>query len=277
MMMNCQLYWNFAILHFILGSHLIFFYETCLFYLSLCCFEITRCFLQSLFWQNILIELQHAIKANQSWKFKSILIVEMTQCLLKTYGVPKKFLSSHMKLNHPPCSKVLAVCIMTCNGLSSYGLANQGSCKSKSLHWTMSKFIGSHRPCLKWEKAILDIPSLSKEIYPLQSISNLIKYSFKKKPWPGSHPTLGANKRRQKWKGMFRTKVQCLRKSSKKEDLDLGHIRKIWERLCEKNTWNLPPLEGRSNIMEREFLLSIGKTKEVSIKKRHNKYQKSIP
>ena len=66
MAMNCQLYWNFAILHFILGSHLIFFYETCLFYLSLCCFEITRCFPQSLFWQNILIELQHAIKANQS-------------------------------------------------------------------------------------------------------------------------------------------------------------------------------------------------------------------
>ena len=101
MAMNCQLYWNFAILHW---NHISSFLRNMSFYLSLCCFEITRCFFQSLFWQNILIELQHAIKANQSWKIKSILIAEMTRCLLKWYGVPKQILSSHMKLNHPPCS-----------------------------------------------------------------------------------------------------------------------------------------------------------------------------
>jgi len=33
----------------------------------------------------------------------------------------------------------------------------------------MSKFIGSNQPCLKWEKAIFDIPSLSKDIYHLQT------------------------------------------------------------------------------------------------------------
>jgi hypothetical protein len=33
----------------------------------------------------------------------------------------------------------------------------------------------------------------------------------------------------------------------------------------------LPTLKGRSKIKEKECLLSIGKTKEVSIKERHNK------
>jgi hypothetical protein len=37
--------------------------------LSLCCFEINRLF-SILFWQNILIKLQHAIKVNQSWRLK---------------------------------------------------------------------------------------------------------------------------------------------------------------------------------------------------------------
>jgi hypothetical protein len=64
MAMNCQP-------DFVLGSYLISLTKH-VFYLSLCCFEIMRCFFQSLFWQNILIELQHAIKANQSWKIKSI-------------------------------------------------------------------------------------------------------------------------------------------------------------------------------------------------------------
>jgi len=65
MTMNCQLYWNFAILHFFL-DHISSVLQNMSFYLSLCCFEITTCFFQSLFWQNILIELQHVIKANQS-------------------------------------------------------------------------------------------------------------------------------------------------------------------------------------------------------------------
>ena len=168
MAMNCQLYWNFVILHW---NHISSFLRNMSFYLSLCCFEITRCFFQSLFWQNILIELQHAIKANQSWKIKSILIAEMTRCLLKWYGVPKQILSSHMKLNHPPCSLVLAICIMTCNRFSSYGLANQGSYKSKSLHWARSKFIGSHQPYLKWDekRSSLFYPFTILEIYHLQS------------------------------------------------------------------------------------------------------------
>ena len=44
-----------------------------------------------------------------------------------------------------------------------------------------------------------------------------------------------------------------------------------------KKKKKLPSLEGRSNIKERECQLSIGKTKEISIKERHNKCQKSIP
>jgi hypothetical protein len=80
-------FWYFAFC-FGITSHP--FNETCLFYWSFCCFEIMRCFFQSLFCQNILIELQHAIKANQSWKFKNILIAEMT----------RQILCSYMKLNH---------------------------------------------------------------------------------------------------------------------------------------------------------------------------------
>jgi hypothetical protein len=158
---------------------------------------------------------------------------------------------------------------MTRSGFDSYGLVNYDSYKSKSLHWMRSKFIGSNRPCLKWEKTIIDIPSLSKDIYPLQS-----HFEPGRIFWPGSHPTLGANKRRQKWKGRLRTKVQRLRKSSKKEDLDWGHVRKLWQRLCESHIKKrkkekkrkLPTLKGRSRINEGECLLSIGKTKEVSIK-----------
>jgi len=40
------------------------------FSLSLCCYEIMRCFFQMVFWQNILIKLQHVIKINQSWRLK---------------------------------------------------------------------------------------------------------------------------------------------------------------------------------------------------------------
>jgi hypothetical protein len=40
--------------------------------------------------------------------------------------------------------------------------------------------------------------------------------------------------------------------------------------------WKLSTLKGRLKIKEGECLSSLGKTKEVSIKKRHNKYQKSI-
>ena len=117
----------------------------------------------------------------------------MTRCLLKWHEVTKKLLSSHMKLNHTPCRYVLAVCIMTRSGFISYGLMNYDSYKSKSLHWMRSKFIGSNRPCLKWEKAIF-VSSFhnSWNIYPLQSHFELIEYFFHKKPWLGSHPTLGA-------------------------------------------------------------------------------------
>jgi len=52
------------------------------FSLSLCCSKVRR-FLTFHFGQNILIELQHAIKASQPRKIKSILISEMTRCLLK--------------------------------------------------------------------------------------------------------------------------------------------------------------------------------------------------
>ena len=65
------LLWNFAFC-FGITSHSL---TKHVFYLSLCCSEVRRC-LAFHFWQNIFIELQHAIKANQSWKIKSILIAE---------------------------------------------------------------------------------------------------------------------------------------------------------------------------------------------------------
>jgi hypothetical protein len=96
------LLWNFAILHFYFGitSHSL---TKHVFSLFLCCSEVRRC-LAFHFWQNILIELQHAIKANQPRQINSILISEMTRCLLKWYGVTKQILSSYMKLNHSSCS-----------------------------------------------------------------------------------------------------------------------------------------------------------------------------
>jgi hypothetical protein len=36
-------------------------------------------------------------------------------------------------------------------------------------------------------------------------------------------------------KRRLRTKVQRLRESSKKEDIDWEHVRKLWERLCESH------------------------------------------
>jgi len=70
------------------------------------------------------------------------------------------------------------------------------SYKSQSLHWMRSKFIGSNRPSLKWEKAIFVILSHFSKYYPLQSHFKPGKvFSFKKKPWLGSYLTLGANER----------------------------------------------------------------------------------
>jgi len=43
-----------------------------------------------IFWQNILIKLQHAIKANQSLMIESVLIPELTRCSLKYHEVAKK-------------------------------------------------------------------------------------------------------------------------------------------------------------------------------------------
>jgi hypothetical protein len=134
-----------------------------------------------LFWQNILIKLQHVIKINQSWRFKSVLITEMTRCLLKWHEVTKQILSLYMKPNYTSY-RVFAVCIMTRSGFSGYGLVKHDSYKSKSLHWMRSKFIGSNRPCLKWEKAIFDIPSLAKDYIPCSPILSWIKYYFHKNP-----------------------------------------------------------------------------------------------
>jgi hypothetical protein len=67
-------------------------------------------------------------------------------------------------------------------GVGSYGLVNHDSYKSQSLHWMRSKFIGSNRLCLKWENAIFDIPSLSKNYIPCIPILSWIEYSFHKNP-----------------------------------------------------------------------------------------------
>jgi len=80
--MNCQLYvMEFCHFAFCFGitSHSL---TKHVFFLSLCCSKVRR-FLTFYFLQNILIELQHAIKASQLRKIKSILISEMTRCLLK--------------------------------------------------------------------------------------------------------------------------------------------------------------------------------------------------
>jgi hypothetical protein len=73
------------------------------FSLSLCCSEVRRC-LAFYFWQNILIIFQYAIKANQSWKIKNVLIAEITRYLLKwkdkQQEVTEQILSPHTKLNH---------------------------------------------------------------------------------------------------------------------------------------------------------------------------------
>ena len=70
---------------------------------------------------------------------------------------------------------------MTCSGFGSYGLVNHDSYKSKSLHQMRSKFIGSNRPCLKQEKAIFDIPSLSKKYILCSPILSLVKYFLSKR------------------------------------------------------------------------------------------------
>jgi hypothetical protein len=88
----CILFWD----------HISSFNETCLVFVSLL-FWNQQMFSIS-FWQNILIKLQHAIKINQSWRFKSVLITEMTRCLLKWHEVTKQILSPYMKPNHTSCS-----------------------------------------------------------------------------------------------------------------------------------------------------------------------------
>jgi hypothetical protein len=51
-----------------------------------------------------------------------------------------------------------------------------------------------------------------------------------------------------------------------KKNREKGYVKAIKKKL--------PPFKGKSKIKEGECLLSLGKTKEVSIKERHNKCQK---
>jgi len=139
---------------------------------------------------------------------------------------------------------------MTYSGFGSYGLVNHDSYKSKSLHWTRSKFIGSNRPCLKWEKAIFVILSRFLKYYPLQSHFEPGKiFSFKKKPWLGSHPTLGAM--RDMLLGRIKTLIGLMDKrkdleqksndwdrARRRKAIDWGHPRKLWGRLCKSKKWN---------------------------------------
>jgi hypothetical protein len=59
------------------------------------------------------------------------------------------------------------------------------------------------------------------------------------------------------------------------ENCEKGYVKAILKKTHtkkkKKKKGKLPTLKGRSKIKKRECLLSIGKTKEVSIKKRHNK------
>jgi hypothetical protein len=67
---------------------------------------------------------------------------------------------------------------MACSEFGSYGLANHDSYKSKSLHQRRLKFIDSNRPCLKWEKAIFVISSLSKDYILCGPHLSMIEYFF---------------------------------------------------------------------------------------------------
>ena len=58
--------------------------------LSLCCFEINKC-LTFFFWQNILIKLQHAIKANQSWRLKVFWLQKWLDSCWNDMRWPNKF------------------------------------------------------------------------------------------------------------------------------------------------------------------------------------------
>jgi len=55
------------------------------------------------------------------------------------------------------------------------------------------------------------------------------------------------------------------------ENCEKGYVKAILKKKGKKKERKLPTLKGRSKIKEGECLLSIGKTKEVSIKERHNK------
>jgi hypothetical protein len=55
------------------------------------------------------------------------------------------------------------------------------------------------------------------------------------------------------------------------ENCEKGYVKAILKKKEKKKERKLPTLKGRSKIKEGECLLSIGKTKEVSIKERHNK------
>jgi hypothetical protein len=116
---------------------------------------------------------------------------------------------------------------MTLSGFSSYGLVNYDSYKSKSLHWMRLKFIGSNRPCLKWEKAIFVLSfHNSWNIYPLQSHFELIEYFFHKKPWLGSDPTL------EQWESFPRKDEDNVRVDGQREGLEQKS--NDWERARKK-------------------------------------------
>jgi hypothetical protein len=56
------------------------------------------------------------------------------------------------------------------------------------------------------------------------------------------------------------------------ENCEKGYVKAILKKThTKKKKRKIASLKGRSKIKKRECLLSIGKTKEVSIKKRHNK------
>jgi hypothetical protein len=81
--LNCQsfLLWNFAILHFVLGSHLILERSTS-FLCLLVVLKSRDASFKGYFDKIFLIKLQHA-------KLKSVLITEMARCSLKWHEVTK--------------------------------------------------------------------------------------------------------------------------------------------------------------------------------------------
>ena len=88
MAMNCQSYCC-GMLYFLFCDHISSFNETCLAFVSLLIWN--QQMFSILFWQNILIKLQHAIKVNQSGRLKVFWLQKWLDACWNDMRWPNKF------------------------------------------------------------------------------------------------------------------------------------------------------------------------------------------